>query len=113
MNEMTSPRRAGATPRRPIVLCVLDGWGHRDHPTKDNAILGARTPNLDRMTKTSLLSFLEIFFSQPSSTDASLGAILCTVSKFSAKATFFPVFGFGKSPGDGEIVPGGTAKSLR
>ncbi len=38
------------TPRlRPVVLCVLDGWGHRDHPTEDNAISHATTPNLDRL----------------------------------------------------------------
>jgi 2,3-bisphosphoglycerate-independent phosphoglycerate mutase len=33
---------------RPVVLCVLDGWGHRLDP-KDNAILDARTPNYDRL----------------------------------------------------------------
>ncbi len=33
---------------RPVVLCVLDGWGHRRDP-KDNAILDARTPNYDRL----------------------------------------------------------------
>jgi 2,3-bisphosphoglycerate-independent phosphoglycerate mutase len=59
MNEMSPPRRAGATPRRPILLCVLDGWGHREPPTDDNAIAGARTPNLDRMTKASPLGVLE------------------------------------------------------
>ncbi len=62
MNEMTAPRRAGAQSRRiprPMVLCVLDGWGHRDKPAKDNAILGARTPNLDRITKVSPLGFLD------------------------------------------------------
>lgn len=33
---------------RPVVLCILDGWGHRDD--KDhNAIRLARTPNYDRM----------------------------------------------------------------
>src|SRR3546814_155221 len=59
MNEMSPQRRAGAAPRRPVVLCVLDGWGHRDKPTDDNAILAARTPNLDRMTKSSPVSFLD------------------------------------------------------
>jgi 2,3-bisphosphoglycerate-independent phosphoglycerate mutase len=33
---------------RPAVLCVLDGWGHRED-AKDNAILAAKTPNFDRM----------------------------------------------------------------
>ncbi len=36
---------------RPVVLCILDGWGHRTDP-KDNAILDARTPNYDRMIAT-------------------------------------------------------------
>jgi len=36
---------------RPVVLCVLDGWGHRPDP-KDNAILDARTPNYDRLIAT-------------------------------------------------------------
>ncbi len=36
--------------RRPAVLCVLDGWGHRDD-SKDNAILAAKTPNFDRMMR--------------------------------------------------------------
>ena len=36
---------------RPAVLCILDGWGHRpDRPY--NAILGARTPNYDRLVET-------------------------------------------------------------
>ena len=33
---------------RPVVLCVLDGWGHRE-TCKDNAIRLARTPVLDRL----------------------------------------------------------------
>jgi 2,3-bisphosphoglycerate-independent phosphoglycerate mutase len=50
----------GFVPRqRPIVLAVLDGWGHRAQPAADNAILRARTPNLDRMAKTSPIAFLE------------------------------------------------------
>ena len=50
----------GFVPRqRPIVLAVLDGWGHRDHATADNAILRAKTPNLDRMAKTSPVAFLQ------------------------------------------------------
>jgi 2,3-bisphosphoglycerate-independent phosphoglycerate mutase len=36
---------------RPVVLCILDGWGHRAEPADDNAILKARTPNLDRLAK--------------------------------------------------------------
>ena len=33
---------------RPIVLCVLDGWGHRQE-SDHNAILQARTPNWDAL----------------------------------------------------------------
>ena len=32
---------------RPVVLCILDGWGWREDPT-DNAIALANTPNWDR-----------------------------------------------------------------
>jgi len=38
---MTPPIRP-----RPVVLCVLDGWGTGE-PTPDNAIAHARTPNFD------------------------------------------------------------------
>ena len=34
---------------RPVVLCILDGWGDRAGGD-DNAIFQARTPNWDRMT---------------------------------------------------------------
>ncbi|SOD94662.1 2,3-bisphosphoglycerate-independent phosphoglycerate mutase [Caenispirillum bisanense] len=33
---------------KPVVLCILDGWGHRDDPT-DNAIAQANTPTWDRL----------------------------------------------------------------
>jgi 2,3-bisphosphoglycerate-independent phosphoglycerate mutase len=33
---------------RPVMLIVLDGWGHREDPT-DNAVKQARTPNFDRL----------------------------------------------------------------
>ncbi|MBK5953618.1 phosphoglycerate mutase (2,3-diphosphoglycerate-independent) [Rhodospirillum rubrum] len=36
---------------RPVVLCILDGWGHRDDPT-DNAIALANTPTWDRLMAT-------------------------------------------------------------
>ena len=36
------------TPSRPAILCILDGWGHRDDPT-DNAIAQADTPVWDRL----------------------------------------------------------------
>jgi len=36
---------------RPVLLCILDGWGHRTDQS-NNAILGARTPNFDRLVAT-------------------------------------------------------------
>ena len=54
MPTPTSPRRP-----KPVVLCILDGWGHRAEPAEDNAILKARTPNLDRLAKTAPISFLD------------------------------------------------------
>jgi 2,3-bisphosphoglycerate-independent phosphoglycerate mutase len=43
---------------RPVVLCVLDGWGHRDK-TDDNAVTLARTPNLHRFWKYSPHALLQ------------------------------------------------------
>jgi len=45
--------------RRPVVLCVLDGWGHRPEPADDNAILKARTPHLDALSKRCPIAFLD------------------------------------------------------
>ncbi len=42
---------------KPVVLCILDGWGHSDDP-KDNAILKAKTPNFERFLKESPHSLL-------------------------------------------------------
>ena len=39
---------AGTTSYRPVVLCVLDGWGHRAE-TEHNAIALAETPVWDRL----------------------------------------------------------------
>ncbi len=36
---------------RPVVLCILDGWGHRES-CEDNAICQARTPVLDGLVDT-------------------------------------------------------------
>ena len=36
---------------RPVVLCILDGWGHREN-CEDNAICLANTPVLDRLNAT-------------------------------------------------------------
>jgi len=41
---MTQPTRP-----RPVVLCILDGWGHRE-ARENNAIKLAQTPVLDRLT---------------------------------------------------------------
>ncbi len=35
---------------RPVVFCVLDGWGYREDPA-DNAVLQADTPHFDRLWK--------------------------------------------------------------
>ena len=32
----------------PVVLCIMDGWGHRES-TSNNAVALARTPNFDRL----------------------------------------------------------------
>ena len=42
---------------RPVVLCVLDGWGHRPE-TDDNAIALAETPVWDRLTEECAWSLL-------------------------------------------------------
>ena len=48
------------TPRqRPVVLCVLDGWGHRPDLAEDDAIRRARTPNLERLMKASPVAHLQ------------------------------------------------------
>jgi len=44
-----APQRMNGNPR-PVVLCVLDGWGYRPDRT-DNAIALAKTPNFDRMLR--------------------------------------------------------------
>lgn len=33
---------------KPVILCILDGWGLRDQ-RKDNAVALANTPNFDRV----------------------------------------------------------------
>jgi len=51
MSQDSPARQAICTVVRPVVLCVLDGWGHRDI-CKNNAICMARTPVLDRLYET-------------------------------------------------------------
>ncbi|HJQ56856.1 MAG TPA: 2,3-bisphosphoglycerate-independent phosphoglycerate mutase [Vineibacter sp.] len=60
---MTSPK-----PPRPVVLCILDGWGHRAEP-RDNAVLAARTPHYDRLVAScpqGLIDASELFVGLPS-----------------------------------------------
>jgi len=42
---------------KPVVLCILDGWGHSETP-EGNAPLQAKTPNFDRIMATSPTAFL-------------------------------------------------------
>ena len=39
------------TPKKPVVLCILDGWGINPH-REGNAVALARTPNFDRVMAT-------------------------------------------------------------
>ncbi|MBX6322089.1 MAG: 2,3-bisphosphoglycerate-independent phosphoglycerate mutase [Rhodospirillaceae bacterium] len=60
------PARRGAV--RPVVLCILDGWGHRDNGA-DNAIDKAKAPVWKRLTRTcphALLQASESFVGLPS-----------------------------------------------
>jgi 2,3-bisphosphoglycerate-independent phosphoglycerate mutase len=57
---MTDQQRSKPVRPRPVLLCILDGWGHRPDPAQpDNAIWQANTPNLDRLAKISPISFLD------------------------------------------------------
>ncbi len=56
-----------STPPRPVVLCILDGWGHRADRA-DNGIELAKTPNWHRFLATSphsLLQSSELFVGLP------------------------------------------------
>ncbi len=46
------------SPTKPVVLCILDGWGSRDEIV-DNAIIQGHTPNYDRMMQTCPVAYLE------------------------------------------------------
>ncbi len=50
--------RSMTTRPRPLVLCILDGWGHRPE-TADNAIALGHTPNWDRLLATSPHTLIE------------------------------------------------------
>ncbi|CAO3423483.1 2,3-bisphosphoglycerate-independent phosphoglycerate mutase [Azospirillum argentinense] len=43
---------------RPVVLCILDGWGYREE-REDNAIAQGNTPNWDRLWSSEPRAFLE------------------------------------------------------
>ena len=45
-------------PPRPIVLCILDGWGHRDEPA-DNALAMADIPHYRRLWDTGARAFVK------------------------------------------------------
>lgn len=49
MPDTPIPSQLSAKPK-PVVLCILDGWGEREGG-EDNAIFAADTPNWDRMVK--------------------------------------------------------------
>ncbi len=55
MSDKANPNRP-----RPVVLCVLDGWGHREE-TEDNAIAQANTPNWDRIVRQYPHALLETY----------------------------------------------------
>ena len=44
--------------KRPLLLVILDGWGYREDK-EGNAVLAARTPNLDFLMKECPCCFLE------------------------------------------------------
>ena len=52
MAAMTDKKRP-----RPVVLCVLDGWGYREDPA-DNAVAQANTPVFDRLWAAGPYAFL-------------------------------------------------------
>ena len=43
--------------RRPVMLCVMDGWGHRD-ASPDNAVRLAKTPVFDRLWESCPTGFM-------------------------------------------------------
>ena len=53
VTELNSVKRP-----RPVVLCILDGWGYREE-TKDNAVALANTPVWDELYATYPTGFLK------------------------------------------------------
>jgi 2,3-bisphosphoglycerate-independent phosphoglycerate mutase len=58
MNDMTQPAPPASNRPKPVVLCILDGWGHRAE-REDNAIALASVPTWDRLLATCPHALLE------------------------------------------------------
>lgn len=56
MTEILAPH---TPPHRPVVLVVLDGWGHRAAPADDDAIRAAHTPTMDALAATAPHALLQ------------------------------------------------------
>ena len=54
----TSTTSAAASTKRPVLLCILDGWGEREE-TDDNAVRLAQTPTWDKLRQTSPFCLLK------------------------------------------------------
>ena len=54
MTDSAAPKNAP----RPVVLCVLDGWGWREE-REDNAVAQGHTPNFDRLWESCPKGFLQ------------------------------------------------------
>ena len=48
MNDLSKPANPSKSRPKPVVLCILDGWGYRVEK-QDNAIAQARMPTWDRL----------------------------------------------------------------
>jgi 2,3-bisphosphoglycerate-independent phosphoglycerate mutase len=57
-NRQNSSKSPLQNPPRPVVLCILDGWGYREAET-DNAIVPANTPNFQRMWRENPHAFVD------------------------------------------------------
>lgn len=55
---MLTPNKFVVMKKKPVVLCVLDGWGEAP-PSERNAIAQARTPTWDRLKSTGAFRTLE------------------------------------------------------
>ncbi len=62
----------GSVPARPVVLCVLDGWGHRIETT-DNAVATARTPAYDGFLADCPSAFLQTSGTEVGLPDGQMG----------------------------------------